>query len=367
MTPSKPEGGYAFAMRKSWLLLLASALAVSTILSGCVAPINSESASAELSASKPFGLVGKDFRLSLDVDVAEQHSDTSYGLLVVGRTGSKEWSSLVTEDVVGDYAGDVQVRFPRGGLWDTKLRLVDRETALILFEVAGPSIEVFDEGLLDIRPAKPFDTWITGEEMPMAPAISPERLMNDLNWKVEILRGDEWNELAVLDSESPILPSFQNEDEALQSLRLVALTGNTPFAAGEPFELRVASPSTLIREAWARENAMGTPEELWDEISSSTYPGIQNPTAEDQADVIQVYENYGMPRTSVLSETLVEVPEIDLEIEYKGRACSDPEVLEAGIEGTHFAYDVVWYGTRELFYSTFWEGKMYMHRSICYD
>jgi hypothetical protein len=354
-------------MRKRWLFGLVLVTAASTILSGCVAPINSESASVNLGSASPVVLVETDLPLSVDVDVAERHSDTGYGLLVVGRTSGDEWSQLTTEDVVGDYASDVQVSFPRAGLWETELRLMDLETREILFRVSGPEIEAFDEGTLDIRPVQSFDTWITGEAMPLVPAISPERLAGGLNWKVEILRGNEWEALADLDSESSVVPAFEDEDEALQSLRLAAFAGDTLFATGEPFELRVASPSTLIREAWNRENAMITPEELWEELLSSTYPGIQKPTDADRAYVIQVYNNQGMPRTSVLSETLVEVPEIDLEIEYKGRACSDPDVLEAGIEGKHFAYDVVWYLDRILAYSTFWEGKMYQHRSICYD
>ena len=337
------------------------------VLSACVSPIDSENASVALTTDRSIALSGGALSLNVSVDLSERHAQTAYQIVVYGKSGTGDWSQLDTAEKEGDFSGRMEVVFPAAGTWQTELRLVEPDSVDVLVSVAGPVIEVYDERSLNIAPIRLFDTWITGEPMPLAPSITPEKLADEFSWAVEILRGAQWEEVAVLDPQNPQLPPFTEEEEALQSLRFVGYVGNERLATSETFELRVASPGTLIREAWNRENSMRTPEELWDELSSSTYPGVQNPSDADRAYVLRVYRNQGMPRTSVLLETLVKVPDIDLAAEYNYRACSDPEVLAAGIEGTHFLYDIVWYRDRISSYSTFFEGQMYQHRSLCYD
>lgn len=354
-------------MKAPRLMGVTPLFALPLLLMGCVGPISSENASVMVTSEQSIALSGGGLPLDVEVHLSERHSETAYHFVVLGKEGTGDWLQLSEEEKVGDFFGPVELSFPNAGTWETKFHLLEPESAEPLLEVAGPAIDVFDEGLLDIKPSRAFDTWITGEPMPLAPSIRPASLLEKLSWTVEILRGDTWEEIAAIDSVSPELPAFSDEDEAMQSLRLVAYLGGVKFAEGVPFEIRVASPGTLIREAWNRENNVITPEKLWDEISSATYPGVQFPTDADRADVIREYERYGMPRTSVLIETLVKVPDIDLEYEYNGRPCSDPEVLSKGFDGTHFLYDIEWYRDRIAWYSTFLEGRMYQHRSLCYD
>lgn len=354
-------------MRKTGVFALVSALAVSSLLAGCVPPIDSDNASAEVDADSQIVLSDTNLSLTVTVDVSDQHSETVYGVAVMGRTDRDEWVELATTNGIGDFRGNVEVTFARAGLWATEVHILDQETSELLLQVGGPTIEVFDSASLSVKPATFFDTWITGEPMPLVPSINPERLASELDWRVEILRGPDWEEITALDLSSPVVPPFSEDDEAIQSMRLVAYDSGNVFAAGEPFDVRIASPGTLIREAWNRENGLSTPEELWEEISSSTYPGIQNPTGADRDYVIRVYERQGMPRTSVLLETLVKVPNLDVDFEYnRRRPCSDPEALAGGIEGIHFFYDIVWYLDRISSYSTFFEGEMFQHRSLCY-
>lgn len=336
------------------------------MLVGCVGPIGAENASAHFSAEPQIALAGESFSVDLTIDVAEVHFDTAYVLQVLGRAESNDWLALASIEKSGLFSGNIEIVFPEPGSWETEVSLAEPESGEALLHVSGPEIEVFDEGALNITPAKSYETWITGEPMPLVPSISPEGLVNRLDWSVEILRGDDWQELLELDPTVLAVPSFEASEEGVNSLRLVAYSYGKRFAEGVPFEVYIASPGTLIRDLWQRENRLSTPEQLWEEISSATYPGIQNPTDEDRSAVIQSYERQGMPRTSVLLETLVKVPEIDLANQYNGRPCSDSDVLSTGIEGTHFMYDVDWFRTRLTVFSTFFDGRMYQHRTLCF-
>lgn len=344
---------------------LATLFALPLSLLGCVGPIGSENATMMVASEQSIALSGSGLPVDVEVDLSEQHSETAYQLAVFGKESTGDWLELSRSDQSGDFVGQVKPVFPTAGVWETDLRLLEPDSAEPLIAVPGPAIEVFDEGTLNIKPRQQYDAWITGEPMPLVPSITPDKLSEEFDWTVEVLRGDDWEELVALDAASPEVPAFSDEAEGIQALRLVAFLQDKKFSEGQPFEVRIASPFSLIRELWARENNLTEPEDLWDEVSANTYPGIQYPTDQDRNEFIESYRD-AMPNSIVLLETLSKVPEIDLVNLYERRPCSDPEVLEAGIEGVHFMYDVSWYAIRATTVSTFWDGRMYQHRTLCY-
>lgn len=261
---------------------------------GCTPLIGSQDINATLSTDGEAVLTGAPFEFEVGVTVAEAAENRPYSiaLLDVSSSGTPEtlWS-IVRE---GSASEAVELSFAEHGdkqleveIWNTDAegdRRGDKPVASAVAEVT-----VLDSEQTVVQLSNSPSIWLVDEPFEPSIEISSNLETVDARLAIEVDREGKWTNLSSTALRDYKTVRVDFDEEGRLKFRASLVSGPRTLATSETLEFDVFTAEGMVQDFFYLEGQVasnGTGEEILDWVTSRNYPGIFQPSIQDEKDLI---------------------------------------------------------------------------------